>query len=578
MRGDNLMAGNAGSLAAAALLLLHAGLAWVLRVPALTTAQDDAVYLLLARALRHFSYVDLWLVGTPFESLYPPLYPALLASATAIFGDRFAVAIAASVLLSTATLGLFYLIVRRWSPGLALLCLAVAAVNPTLLNAAGHVQSEPLFMCFAALSLWCLTAPAPTRRTQIAAGAFAIAAALTRSVGIALLLAILGQWLLERRFRAAGWFALASLLTVGAWMTWTAVAPRQLAGQSYITDAAYIRTDSVTSAPAPPAASHDSAPAVPSHLPLAPSKQRARGVELLRTVASRLTNNVPTYLARRIPMSLAMPTIGGTRIDNWGWLLIVLGAGTVGFTLLARRLPGVALYFFFYAGILAIWPYILPRFLVPVIGLLVLIVLAGGQWLGARWSPRVGWGIAVMLAGVLGVSGLLRDRVEWRALSTCDRSAPYVSTGCFPAQQLAFFSAVHDAGRRTPADAVLLTPKAATTYLLIGRRTVNELEAASLPPAEMQEYLRRLGVQYILLSHVHRDQWVIAGRLIPYCASLELVEQYGGDALLLRRHEAEFAGGNACEALKRFAGAPWQVGRRGPRILEAGPREFSAGW
>lgn len=478
------------------------------------------------------------------------------------------------MLLSTATLGLVYLIVRRWSPGLALLSLAVAAVNPSLLNAAGHVQSEPLFMCFTAMSLWWLTAPQPSPRTRIGAGAFAIAAALTRSVGVALLLAVLTQWLLERRFRAAAWFCLASLLTVGVWLAWTAFAPRQLAGQSYITDAAYTRTDSATALPAPPALAGETTGAVPRPLPLAPSTQRARGFELLRTIARRLTNNVPIYLARRIPMGLAMPTVRGTRIDNWAWLLVVLGFGTVGFALLARRLPGVALYFLFYAGILAIWPYILPRFLVPAIGFLVPIILAGGQWLGARWHPRAGWGIAAGTAAILSVAGVLRDRVEWRATSACNRGTPYTSAGCFPPEQLAFFQAVHDAGRRTADDAVLLAPKAATTYLLIGRRTVNELEAASLAPPAMQEYLRRHGVEYILLSHVHRDQWVIAGRLIPYCDSLELVERYGGDAMLLRRHDAAFAGPNACESLKEFAGAPWRVGLAMPgaagRIASAG--------
>ncbi len=520
--------------------------------------------MLLGRALRHLSYVDLWLVGTPTESLYPPLYPALLAAATAVFGDRLSVAIALSVLLSTAALAISYLVARRWSPGLALFSLAVCAVNPSLLNAAGHVQSEPLFMGCAALSLWWLTAPVPTPRTRMAAAALAIAAALTRSIGLALLLAVLAQWLFERRFRAAAWFVLASALSFGSWMTWTALAPRQLAGQSYITDAVY--APAVTGDPSsqPPDGGVDAVDTSPGEMPTAPSKDRAQGLELFRTIAGRLSKNAPTYAARRIPMSLAMPTVPGTTVDNWFWLCVVLGCGTIGFLLLARSLPGVAAYLFLYMGVLVVWPYVLPRFLVPVIPLLLLVVIAGGHWLGGRWKELAGWGVAAGLSGALVLSGLQRDRVEWQSLRACNREAPYVSAGCFPAEQLAFFEAVHDAARRIPPDAVLLTPKAATTYLLIGRPTVNELEAASLEPPAMREYLRHLGVSYILLSHVHRDQWVIAGRLIPYCESLELVQQYGGDVLLLRLHDSGTAAPNACEELRRFAAAPWTVGVRAP--------------
>ena len=109
--------------------------------------------------------------------------------------------------------------------------------------------------------------------------------------------------------------------------------------------------------------------------------------------------------------------------------------------------------------------------------------------------------------------------------------------------------------RRTANGSILLTPKAATVYSLTGRMTLDELESASLTPPDLQRYLKHYGVSYIVLSHVHRDQWTIAARLLPYCSSYELVQRYVEDALALG---ARTGGGDtaACDALRKFVEQP----------------------
>ena len=42
-------------------------LVWLQRVPALTTRNDDLVYLLLSREVARFSYAQTWLVGAPIH-------------------------------------------------------------------------------------------------------------------------------------------------------------------------------------------------------------------------------------------------------------------------------------------------------------------------------------------------------------------------------------------------------------------------------------------------------------------------------------------------------------------------------
>ncbi|MBK8006609.1 MAG: hypothetical protein IPK12_22690 [Gemmatimonadetes bacterium] len=221
----------------AAALVVHAALAWHFRAAALTTGQDDAIYLLLAKALRAGSYRDLWLVEAPVESRYPPGYPAFLAVFAGTGPGMFARGVALNIALSMLGLALAYLVARRWSAPLAALTVVVLAVNPSLVHYAGEVRSEPLFLVLSLLVLVLLARPAPGRGRMVLAGALAILGALTRSIGLVLLPVVLVPWLRARAWRAAGAYALVALLTVGGWLLWTVRAPVKLAGESYVADA-----------------------------------------------------------------------------------------------------------------------------------------------------------------------------------------------------------------------------------------------------------------------------------------------------------------------------------------------------
>ncbi|HEV8611897.1 MAG TPA: hypothetical protein VGQ73_00215, partial [Gemmatimonadales bacterium] len=349
------------------LLGLHALLAWWLRAPAITTGHDDAVYLLLARSLRHFSYHDAWLVGTPPEAQYPPLYPAVLALVGAVLGDGLDTALALNVLLSTFALGVFFALVRRWSPGVALLGLAVCAVNPWLIRLAGLVASEPLFLVLVALTLWLLAVQPATGRSRIAATATAVAAMLTRLIGVTLAIALVGQWLIERRFRAVAAFGGASALLGGAWLVWTAMAPRGLPGQSYIADAFFREPAVSVSGP-------DSGAAGP-RAPAARAEPRA----LLPTLVTRIGRNVRAYAQTGIPSALALPTVKKTAWDNLFWLLVLLGFGVLGLRELWRNLPAGVLLLGSYTLVLLLWPYSIERYFVPVVPLAVLTILLGSR-------------------------------------------------------------------------------------------------------------------------------------------------------------------------------------------------------
>lgn len=262
----------------AALLALHGILAWSVRVPAITAGNDDAVYLLLARALRSGRYVDLFYAGTPAHSQYPPMYPGFLALLGSVFGERLSVFLVANILLSILALALFFAVARRRDPRIALLALAVSVVNPILLAMAGALRSEPLCMALTALALWLVDRQKDTSRLRFGAGASALAAALTRSASVTLVAALALLWALRRQWRACAALLVGAALTIGPWLAWTMVAPQQVVGRSYIADATHVAPTPPDSSVKPPEATPQPVPEQVTP-PSSPDSARSSSVE-----------------------------------------------------------------------------------------------------------------------------------------------------------------------------------------------------------------------------------------------------------------------------------------------------------
>ncbi|HEY9384235.1 MAG TPA: hypothetical protein VIP80_12055 [Gemmatimonadales bacterium] len=556
---------------AAVLLAMHAALAWSLRAPSITAGADDAVYLMLARGLRHLSYHNSWIIGAPPQAQYPPFYPGVLALAGTVFGSGLDVALGLNVLCSTAALATGFALVRRWSEPLALFGLAAAAVNPWLVLLAGLVASEPLFLFLVMQTLWWAARPAPSARTRAVAASMAIAATLTRIIGVVLVAALLVEWLLQRRLRTAAIFATVGGALIGAWFVWVLMAPRGLPGQSYIADAlfpgavAVVATPPTDSSPntvapdparaSPPAPPRGSPPAS-VHPPPASSRS------LPSIIARRVWRNGQTYLSAGVFSALALPVTRTTRWDNWGWLAALAVLGILGIIELTRRLRPAILLLLCYAGLLLVWPYSLDRYLVPLIPLILILLLLGGQRLTRSWEGFGRWLIPASLTGILVASGLAANSARLTAAAACDRASPLLSPGCFGPEQRAFFAAALQAGREAPAGAVFLSPKAPTLFYLTGRRSVDVFHALRLSPDSLRAYLQASGVEYIVLSRIHLDQRWIARTLQALCAEWKLTADYReGGALLLEHVSSERGSAEqrraSCEATSRLAAGPW---------------------
>ncbi len=493
---------------AAVLLLVHAALAWGGREPGLLTAQDDARYMLLGRALRDFSYRDLYLVGQPLHGIYPPGLPALLAVWGALAGESFESFVVPSVLLSTAALGLLFVSVRRvWSPTGALLGLACLAVNPSLVARAGGVRSEPLYMFLSLLCLWALTrrrdpptAESGVDSSLLLAGAAAIFAALTRTIGVSLIAAVFLGWLLRRRYRPAVAFAIASLMTVGAWLVWSAVSPSQLEGFHYFAD-----------------------------------MLRGREEGLFGALIARVTRLAPQYGALSLPYILPVPLIQGTPVDNAFWAVVVSVGVLAGLFELFRRWPVAALYLPLYAMVLVVWPYEISRFLEPVIPLVLPTLLLGlallASRLGGRWSLAA---MAVMSVAIMARGATMSlDRLAQR--QACGEFSITDPPSCIQSDRASFLRAVAYIQERTPSDAVFVTAKPEALYYYTGRRSILLESVLGLAPESFSAELAARGVDYVILGSVHRNE---IGRLRDLleatCAEFRLEASFEPRTYLLR--------------------------------------------
>ncbi len=503
---------------AAMLLLTHALLAWLGRLPAVTpAANDDALYLLLARSLGSLRYLDLHVIGSPVHAQYPPAYPAALALGAAVMGPSLNVAQGLTILFSTLALLLVFDLARRFAgPVIGVLVLLPLVLNRSLLIYAGRISTEPPYMFFSIATIWVLTCLSPGTRQYVLAGGLAIIAALTRSVGVALLGGVLLLWLFQRRFKPAMLLAGVSALTVGGWLYWTTVAPFQFTERSY-------------AAVATSTAQHFSGPA---------------GLLLTRAI-----NFVKVYLGKSFAAGLQVPTIDTTVVDNAFWLGLFLVFGGIGFWALRRRGPALPFYFLSYCGLLLLYPYKMTRFIMPVEPLLLLAVMLGLVVMFLRWGRRVALALTVALSLTLAVNAAPRAWEFAGALRECDRTQALVSKACFKEDRLAFFEATRFAKATLPASAAVLTIKEATFYYYTGHRVLHPDLAMQKGKDDVLGFVQGQGIEYILVTPFVGGAEIVRP-LLPACSRLELVKDFGYRTILLRIHaRPEGIAHNACQNL-----------------------------
>lgn len=506
-----------------ALLLLHAVLAWLIREPGITVRNDDALYVLLARSLGGGHFLDQHLQGAPPHALYPPGYPALLLLIGWLGGERLDLFLAANIVLSVASLALTFDLVRRhWSVATAFLVLGALVANNSLVRYAGSLVSEPAYLFLSTLVLWLLSRSRADARTLTLATVAAIAAGLTRNVGVVLLAAMVAWLLLERRYRAAFLVALAGGMVLGGWLLRVFLLPDEFrtVGRSYAEDV---------------------------------ERMMDRGGRYFLFKRAKIG---VVYATTHLPQSLPVPGVSqtGSSLAVWGWLLAALiPVGLIAWW--RRRWRLGAMYVVGYLLLLGLWRMSSPRFLAVLLPLLVMALLIPfAEWGGTRWR-RLGVGIAAVLTLLLGLRGFELWREDWVAIRGCDRSQPLGPSPCFNEDARAFFRLAERSAGVVPPEGVVLTAREAT-YAYYSGRTAWYLNTAFSPDSlDILPGLRQRGIGWVLLGHTHTSEpWALAPALAQDCDRLDLaLEEAPRSALFRIRPESEGAGdGQACRALEAY--------------------------
>lgn len=513
--------------AAAVLLILVLG--WRGREPLSLARPDEYVYLALSQSLESGSYRDIYLDGAPLHAKYPPGYPAWLVLVRKIGGGHHDVIRGANLLLLAAFVLCLYGITRRLA-GVALACVAIVlvALNPTLLEAGGTLLSESLFLALVGASLLCAVRAGPNEGRNVAgAVGFAIAAFLTRTAGIALVLA-LGVWLWQRRRpQELRGFALAALIAIGGWFSYTTLVPQTGVGGSWGTYGVDIAHGLKTAEPG-----------------------------TLARVGQKVWLNSTRYLTDGLPWSMGLPTVPGTKLDNLAWLAVMIVSLAGGLVLLWRKSRAVFGYLVFAGILILLWPWRVDRLLVPIVPFVIAAMLMGTHLLTAKLGPALRTsllaGLAVLMALGATRTALARDA----RMSRCDREDPYRTTGCYARLGLILAQAAEHLRANAPAGTVVLTRSPPEIHYLSGHRAIPAELIVALPEGGAARFLSSRNARYALITEPKEYQLrAVVPALLRSCREFRVEKRFDNGGLLLFLGTPRTPSEDGCAALSELVSA-----------------------
>jgi hypothetical protein len=447
--------------------------------PNLSTNGDNAHYIVLGMSLAQGSgFKEISNPEMP-PAIAPVGYPLLLAPFLALFPDRHLLLKFFSTLLFLLSLPLLLMVIREGAKSilLALGVVVLAAINPHLLDFGQMVMSEIPFLFFSLLGLFFLqrslnsAGQGMSRRKQFLFGLsilFLVFSYHIRSIGAALLLALMVSLILKRRYRLV---LVAGLLILCLVLPWILRSRAVAEGGGYL-DQIMMRD------------------------PYKPALGKISTGDMLTRVGS----NLKTYTIFVIPQALFPPIT--SRAGRQGiYLALGLAATLVavlGFVLQARRSIGfIELYTICFFGICIIWPQMWSgvRFLIPIVPFLIYYFLVGLRGLagamGSRLNPFLGkllilFVLVIMVASCL--TGLARAG-QARASGQVRR---------YPPEWQNYFLVAEWCREHTPEGSIFLARKPSLFYLRARRPVMNYPYTADTE--EMMSFMAQNQVDYVILD------------------------------------------------------------------------------
>ncbi|KPK71331.1 hypothetical protein AMJ71_04710 [candidate division TA06 bacterium SM1_40] len=472
-------------------ILLLAGLFGALLFdPKPSVGGDNAHYLLLAKALATGrGYRSIESPGDPPHTHFPFGYPMLLTPLVRLIPGSILPPKMLSLVLFVGSLLLLYpLLTPRIGYGLTLSVLALLAISPIMLEFSHWALSEIPFLFFTILSMILFSAAERGGRRSwwwFALGSLCLVWTFyIRTVGIALVIAVLVRLAWRRSFKRAALLLIIVVLLAAPWMIRNAILPSDVGDPA---TASYISQAMMVSAFDPEA-----------------------GTLTAREYLVRVFRIVSAYCNRVLPKVILPPLWASESLFElpqiakaFVWPLI-LGLTLLGLFLQLRRRP--ALFdIYVIAYLLVLWGWANkniaagPRYLLPVLPFLFVYFLEGCDRV-LKWSvPQRSTLLPLVLVCVLLVTG------TWVLLppvssNLADLSA-YIAGDPFAGYSDSwanFFSVALFAYDKIPRDAIIMTRKPALFYLYSHRKSV--IYPYTRDEEKLYEALAENNVDFVLVD------------------------------------------------------------------------------
>lgn len=447
-------------------------------------ATDFAQYVAHAKNLvEGRPYADTGYIQTPdawrAPTAYPPGFPLMLSPFYAAFGlDLVPMKVGLCVLVAVSMAVAAALFHGRLTPPYLTALVAFFGLSPYVIQLADQVISDVPFMLLTLLSLLALdrmyrAVPFSWQQGRWAAlGLLAMGGAvITRALGLALPLAVLGYGALRFRQLPKSTLALTAAmagLCLGLFAvqyTFITVTPEGDGGPDAVVEAREVV----------------GAGAMGGYGELFRQNVLSRIGELPRTVATAVYGYARQS---RIYWHGDGGPVPGP-VTALHLLLLILGCA--GYLL---RLSGpftlIEVFFLVYCAALLPWGFVVPRYFLPVVPLLLFYALTALECLDVRVRRRVGSGVPVLLP-VLALAMLAAYGVGYAGLDF-DRTAE----GPLAPEARATYEHVR---RHTEPDAVIVFRKPRVLALYTGRSSAIYHQAGD---SELLAYFRRIGADYVL--------------------------------------------------------------------------------
>jgi len=491
-------------------------------------ALDDGIYAVTGRSLAATGeYRITSLPGEPYQRKYPIVFPAMLAAVWRIAGDfpgNIVWMKAISLLAGAVFLCLTYGVLRRvgangWT---AAVIAAVCSVLPATGEAANDVMSELAYGAISMGALWLVeraVRETPSPGLGLAAGWVTGLAYQTRTVGLALVLAMILVMVWRRRWRVLAAGILGVGLSVGLCRLWVGPSSEVPPCYDYYVDYGgwFLRTV------------HDLGWRFAVVVPL--KNLVLSSIAVVRTVLPEMYDLSRSAL-KQFAIVVVAVLIWSTLIPGW----------------IRRRHETWAIYLVLYFAVLMVWPFPPgPRFLVPVLPLILLAMWEGFQRVQPsarelRVTAAIVGAAIVVAAAYGGHVRLTNAQVKPPSLQRYE----WIRSNTAPGDVIA----------------CVLDPNC---YLYTGRKAVSIVSILDVapfygPPGKFQirtesvaEVIRTSNAEYVMVEPVPRVKYVID---LAYEALKQLQKDSPGQLEEVWRNESEEATIYKVREVKSAKGTP----------------------